>query len=356
MGREYIMSNNRDVSFDIMKAFAIFLVVLGHCMQSLYPEKGEFVGKPLFLYVYSFHMALFMMISGYFSTRALSGSFKQLIESKTRQLLQPAIVAGGGIIIVEVIIKLISSQGIIIEDEILIFLMDLWFLKLFFILFILSWVIVRLSEKWSFLGVALSVLFAFVTTHLVNVYAIAIYLPCFMLGFILNRINFFEMKKMIMLSVLAVAILSYGYLLRWWDYDFGGYEFFNIRRVASIDRFMIDGLLAEIRRITIGISGGLSVMIVVKLLFSAGRNWKESPFVKSMQEYGAETLGIYCLQAIVLERLMKAFTDFSMVSINVFSFILAPLLSFFVLWLCLCLTKWIHSHEMTNLVVFGRKK
>lgn len=90
------MSNNRDVSFDIMKAFAIFLVVLGHCMQSLYPEKGEFVGKPLFLYVYSFHMALFMMISGYFSTRALSGSFKQLIESKTRQLLQPAIVAGGG--------------------------------------------------------------------------------------------------------------------------------------------------------------------------------------------------------------------------------------------------------------------
>lgn len=86
----------RDVSFDIMKALAIFLVVLGHCMQSLYPEKGDFLGKPLFLYVYSFHMALFMMISGYFSTRALEGSFKELIISKSRQLLQPAVVTGGG--------------------------------------------------------------------------------------------------------------------------------------------------------------------------------------------------------------------------------------------------------------------
>jgi len=55
-----------------MKGVAIFLVVLGHCPQSLYPEKGGFIGKPLFLYIYSFHMSLFMIISGYFSGTSIN--------------------------------------------------------------------------------------------------------------------------------------------------------------------------------------------------------------------------------------------------------------------------------------------
>ena len=237
------------------------------------------------------------------------------------------------------------------------FVMDLWFLKSLFILFILSWAIVRLVDKLGIWGLAISLVFAFVASHLVNIYAIAVYLPCFILGYILKRINFFNMKKAVLLSVLAVAVLIYFILLQWWDYDFGEYEFFNIRRVAQIDQSMMDGLLAEIRRITIGITGGLSVMLIIKLLFSyLGKSWNESKYVKSMQGYGMETLGIYCLQAIVLERLMKEFTDFSMLSINVFSYVLAPLLSIFVLWICLSLSKWIHSKKTLDLVVFGNRR
>ena len=40
---------------------------MGHCIQSLIPEVGSGEGKTVFLYIYSFHMSLFMIISGYFA-------------------------------------------------------------------------------------------------------------------------------------------------------------------------------------------------------------------------------------------------------------------------------------------------
>ena len=57
--------SERLVSFDLLKLFAIYLVVLGHCVQHLLPSHSY--DEPMYVYIYSFHMPLFMMISGYFS-------------------------------------------------------------------------------------------------------------------------------------------------------------------------------------------------------------------------------------------------------------------------------------------------
>jgi fucose 4-O-acetylase-like acetyltransferase len=57
---------SRNLSIDALKAFAIFLVVLGHFLQSTIPD---FDNNHLFRLIYSFHMPLFIFISGYLSYR-----------------------------------------------------------------------------------------------------------------------------------------------------------------------------------------------------------------------------------------------------------------------------------------------
>ena len=59
----------RNLYLDIMKGISIFLVLLGHSIQ--YGSKISYVGSrlffndPVFKLIYSFHMPLFALLSGY---------------------------------------------------------------------------------------------------------------------------------------------------------------------------------------------------------------------------------------------------------------------------------------------------
>lgn len=55
--------DNRNVLYDKIRGIAILLVVLGHSVQNAYGEKCFNVS--LFNIIYSFHMPLFMFISGF---------------------------------------------------------------------------------------------------------------------------------------------------------------------------------------------------------------------------------------------------------------------------------------------------
>lgn len=69
---------------DNLKAILILLVVLGHAVQF---NTEEYETNPLFQFIYSFHMPLFLFISGYLSCR---GSFKSWkIRKRALQLLLP---------------------------------------------------------------------------------------------------------------------------------------------------------------------------------------------------------------------------------------------------------------------------
>lgn len=60
---------------DILKGMAILLVILGHCIQfgsgSAYEAGAFFQSNSLFIWIYSFHMPLFMILAGYFAAGSL---------------------------------------------------------------------------------------------------------------------------------------------------------------------------------------------------------------------------------------------------------------------------------------------
>ncbi|MDE7324647.1 MAG: acyltransferase [Lachnospiraceae bacterium] len=62
-------NSEREVLPDILRGFAIILVVLGHCIQEgsgeIYRMELSYFSDRLYQFIYSFHMPLFMLISGY---------------------------------------------------------------------------------------------------------------------------------------------------------------------------------------------------------------------------------------------------------------------------------------------------
>lgn len=87
-------SSERIMWIDALRGFAILLVVVGHILLMRYWPDGDLVKK----YIYSFHMPLFMLISGFFAKKTLKFiSFRAMgdyLKRKAFQLMMPFCVFG----------------------------------------------------------------------------------------------------------------------------------------------------------------------------------------------------------------------------------------------------------------------
>ncbi|OWA37731.1 fucose 4-O-acetylase [Saccharibacillus sp. O16] len=63
----------RDAYFDNMKFLLIALVVIGHLIE---PLSGQAAFRPLYLFIYSFHIPLFVLISGFFCKKITSSDYR----------------------------------------------------------------------------------------------------------------------------------------------------------------------------------------------------------------------------------------------------------------------------------------
>ena len=84
----------RDPFIDIIKGVAILLVLVGHAIQfasgAEYQRTGAFYDNVLFKVIYSFHMPLFMVVSGYlFHHSVTHRSFGLIVWNKVRTLIIP---------------------------------------------------------------------------------------------------------------------------------------------------------------------------------------------------------------------------------------------------------------------------
>lgn len=86
----------RIIALDYLKGIAIFLVVWCHCIQYFL---GETFDNTFYSIIYSFHMPLFMIISGYLSSTKTDGSIITLAVGKFRRLIIPNISWGSIILI-----------------------------------------------------------------------------------------------------------------------------------------------------------------------------------------------------------------------------------------------------------------
>ena len=88
------MQKERNTYLDILKAISIIFVIVGHCIQ--YGSGMDFLlyggafYNPVYIFIYSFHMPLLMIISGYlFAYSFKNKTCKDLLLSKCKQILIP---------------------------------------------------------------------------------------------------------------------------------------------------------------------------------------------------------------------------------------------------------------------------
>lgn len=79
-------NTKRELLFDIIRFYAIVLVVLGHAIQF---NNENYLNNYIFKIIYSFHMPLFMFIAGYVSSNSFNKKILDIVKDKFNNLYLP---------------------------------------------------------------------------------------------------------------------------------------------------------------------------------------------------------------------------------------------------------------------------
>ena len=255
---------------DYLKAFAIYLVVYGHLLCDYADEQAS---SPVCITIYSFHMALFMSLSGYFFQSSLKKSFTEVLKSKAVQLLIPLI--AWDIIKTLVYAALNPDTATAIVEHYIRKggpLHGFWYLKTLFILYIANYLIYKVVKKdWVAAIVSCTIFLILPDMNFTSIMC-----PFFWLGhFIRTQEGFFKNKITLILSLIATVVII-GLL---WKHDYA-YNSKNNTPDVYLLRFAI----------------GSAVSILLFWLFEV-----ISPYIEKIDrrgiitKIGGCTLGIYCI-------------------------------------------------------------
>lgn len=220
-----VKSAKRIEYLDILKFFAIFLVLWGHCIQHLLSIG---TADPVHRFIYSFHMPLFAMVSGYFCSRAISSPFSDMLLRKARQLLLPCFTWW---ILTYVLPKLVlffiwnrsADYSLAAFWDVL--YQIFWFLKCVFVCYILAYLGSHFS--WS-----VSLVISFLLSS--STFNISFLYPAFCMGCWLHGHHDILNRQLLRIMFISFAIFMVCYLV-------GGVEYILIT-MSLISLFVVISL------------------------------------------------------------------------------------------------------------------
>lgn len=207
---------------DIARGIGIFLVVLGHS----FPD-GKFNNNPIYIYIfkliYSFHMPLFFMISGFFAYKVYKISslseYREFVANKFSRLMIPYF----SIAILAIPIKLFMNKYAVRPVQIQSLFIDMifyplnipiqyfWFIYVLFFIFAVAPLFNKIPIKMILLITLVLNLFPIKQIQIFYVYGIIHYLFYFYLGIyfytVYGKYNSFKYKNIVVMVSLFLLIL-----------------------------------------------------------------------------------------------------------------------------------------------------
>ncbi len=176
---------SRDYSVDFVKGWLIFLVVFGHVLANFLQTNYEH--NSLYILIYSFHMPVFFMISGFFARKTVNLEFGECIRHKFRRLIIPAFIwtLFAFLFYYFFYMRCESLSRIIVSA-----IRSIWFLWALFLFFLMASLIWKFKYKY-YIAIVLSIVLWF--THRWQNPYIFDYLhitrewPCFLLGLLYSE-------------------------------------------------------------------------------------------------------------------------------------------------------------------------
>lgn len=320
-------TTKRLASMDIAKFFAIYFVVWGH-QYALFSDLAQGNIKRI---IYSFHMPLFMLISGFFAHSALHSNFRQLVSKKARQLLLPVALCT----LLEIAFTYLTTGSMGLHQARGIVVGNSWFIKTLFCILIVAFLALKVTRKPT-IACILSCVVMFIMPHAYSL-KLNYLLPFFWFGYLLrnNQCCFERHIKAITAAALIVFVFSFEFIYK-------GFFDISISTLTSSPMPIIGNYVTA--------TAGCFMMLGVS--FAIDHYLKCSKIKSVMCNIGQKTLEIYLLQTIILLTIIGNL--FSYKTNVVVEDLLATVLSFVIIFFVLYIAKIINRNKYAKLLFFGK--
>jgi len=330
----------RNEFLDILKGIAIILVVVGHCIQYgsgyNYMTNSLYFSNFAFKLIYSFHMPLFMLISGYLFYYSIKKySFKSNLINRLKTTIVP--------IVSYTLICYILNKSLDFDVEIFLNNMfsNLWYLWAVF------WcsVIVLIVERVRKIKNIIYVLIYFIMFFVPNIYNFHLY--CFMyvffiLGFLFNKYNLKQYFKYRLRSVSIISIIIFIILFVF--YDINSYIYVSGYNIMNENGFT--QIFINIYRSIIGLFGSVFLISTTKMILL-----KTNLKFKILSYIGKNSLAIYIISSLIFVYLFPRFN----VYIDNLNYIIIFMETIFVIILSLLLNFIIKKSKLLNFLILGSR-
>lgn len=340
---------NRIMAWDFLKCVAMILVIWGHLVQ--YISGHNYYDNPLYCWIYSFHMPLFMAISGLFATSGFyKNSFTSYFISKTKFILLPTLIWCA----IDYLVSLPMIGGPFQFTRFLHAIVhDLWFLKALFINCILGYIAFRVFKNRLY-----GIIFTLILSTLIITYSVNVMYICFLFG-IYIRHNLEKIKRNLHLiliisgSVFFVSSLLVSFIPDLWIVRTSSITIaINKFDLGSIFKILGSRYLTMI----IGLVGSLFFIITSYDYFLKNHL---PIWTKEIAKVGKYTFGIYTIQFCIVETILPLYIELPQMSSSAFWFVnllIFPAISivltvFFAVLTSIVCKMW----PLAGILLFGKK-
>lgn len=336
---------SRNNEIDFIKGVAIFLVVYGHAIQFLNNGEFDFFKHPLFIFIYSFHMPLFMIVSGYLLSYSRGKySPKETIINKFKRLIVPVISWVMLFFLFKTVIKVILGA----EDNFILSLLKsiksmpytLWFLwGVFYCTIIVSIVNKYLND--SKLAYILIFILMMITPDYLNSHLYKFVYPYFIIGYFIK-----DYKSVLNNKVRIISFILFPIMLLLWNKEY----YIYISKFSLLNQPILIQLESILFRGMIGFVGIVVVISAIRYYLQYGEKIHINNFICTM---GMNSLGIYIISDymyIILDKINIPFYN-----IYLYTFIFTPIATFIIVKICINICNYINSKYILRKYLLGGK-
>ena len=341
-----IVHKERLPYWDLLKLFLIFLVIWGHCIKGF--STSDYVESTIYRIIYSFHMPLFMMISGYFSVSSMNMGTASFLRKKFWNLIYPCLIWGAILWgFLECLCSFhygnqqFSISGLLSDYY---WLSDFWFLKSCFICYVLGYIGLKSAKRRQYM-----LPITLIASQFISPFFVSFMYPCFVLGIVLHkRPSYFNMIRRNSLTFSVLFLL----MIILWDKQMWVKSHGIPSGIldAGIDTWL-EILCARIFRLFIGIVGSMATIGLFSSLFRLNT---KSIIVQTCCDWGRYTLYIYILQDVLLEHGLSHLICLDNIGTTMYELIITPMISVFLLFIFTFIAKRISSSLVLERLLWGK--
>lgn len=337
------MKDNRNKFLDTIKGIAIILVVIGHCIQygsgESFLKEEAFFDNFIFKFIYSFHMPLFMTISGYLFYFSLQKhTTKEIIINKIKTLIIPIL----SFSIIMTIIELLIGNDV---KFIKIFFNNLWFLWAIFYCSIIVLIINKLLKDNLLVYLLVFIVLFFVPeTHGIALYKFMY--PFFVVGYLFNKYYKKEKNQIKINEKALIPILAIMFMFLLLNYNKEMYIYVTGYYILKDN--IISQLLIDIYRMCIGFVGSTVIILLLKNSIKI----RKCKYILDVLVYlGKKSLGIYAISTFIFTYILPRIT-YSIQNVNYFLILIETII---IIVISILITIIMQKNKISNMIFLGSR-